>query len=368
MILDFELKGIIIHVAKELSRIFEYQIREMKNLTEIKTLADCSVKLMLDLNNDDKFNVNTLIRKVLKDGKAKSKDLLTRNNVKWSSPDVFRKCGLLVTNVETEHSQFVYKVKPGCERDTAKYGYRGEFLEWKEFGHENKHHERASEEKAAKDKGKSHTREQLCKCYSNNEDCTSDQCFGKSDIDSEYKDIQMENRPFYPTRILIKCPNVLNSFSQRQDKESSLANFLKNKLNLNGHEQVFPVYRPHSTEKVRCLCMCDLTGTDFSRSDFTDSCFQNCNFTDCVMLNTTLTKAKMCSSTFCRTFIFCSNLKGVDASFSKFGETNIFYSHLDMMNIHGIHMFGNLSWHGSNLEKTKKFKDEEVNEGKYKGC
>ena len=358
-ILDFRLKGIIICVSKELSRMFEYQIKEMKDRTQIGTLAHCAVKLMLDLNDGDEFNVNTLIRKVLKDGKAKEKDLLTRNGVKWTSLSAFRKCGLLVTNVGTEGAQFTFKVKPGCEGDTTKYGYRGEFLEWEELNHLNKQGKRTSEEKAAKKEDEGHTRGRCC----SKKDCTSYRYFSESDIDSEYKNIQTENRPFYPTRILIKCPKMLNSFNQSE--ESSLANFLKNKLSLTG--EVHPVYRPHSTEKVSCLRNYEFTGLDFSFSDFTDSCLENCTFTNCVMLFTTLTGAKMRSSEFCGTLIFGSNLEDVDASLSKFAETRILYSRVDKMNIYDIQLFGELSWHGSNVKDTIKIRNEEINESKYKG-
>ena len=351
-ILDSKVKGIIIYVSKELSRMYEYQIKEVNDNAEIYTLADCAVKLMLDLNDRDEFNVNTLIRKVLKDGKAKSKGLLTRNGVKWTSLSVFRKCGLLVTNVETEG--FTYKVKPGCERDTIKYGYRGEFLEWEELNHLNEQEKKTSEEKAVNDEDTSHTRG----CCSK-KDCTCYRYFSESDIDSEYKNIQLENRPFYPTRILIKSPKVLNSFSQ--SKESSLANFLKNKLNLKG--EVHPVYRPQSTEKVLFLCNCAFTGLDFSFSDFTGSCLEKCTFIKCVMLKTTLTKAKMRCSKFCRTLIYCSDLVGADASSSDWDETNIWYSHVDDMDVRDS--YGSPSWLGSNVDKAIRGRNPNNNERKY---
>ena len=117
------LNCIIMDVAKELSRMFEYQVVELKDTTQINILAECAVDLMMsEWTRDDIFDRNTLIKKVLQDGKIEKKKLQTKNGDKWSAPDVFRKSGLQQTFVRTDCTEFIRKVKPNGACDIKKYG------------------------------------------------------------------------------------------------------------------------------------------------------------------------------------------------------------------------------------------------------
>ncbi len=107
------LNGIVKDVAKELSCIYESQLFELQSDDEVEILAECAVDLMLDLEKNDTFDRDTLLRKVLKDGHMKKKGLLTINeDVKWSAPDVFRKPGLRRMIFGKNGAEFKYSVKP----------------------------------------------------------------------------------------------------------------------------------------------------------------------------------------------------------------------------------------------------------------
>ena len=312
------LNCVVKDVAKELSRIFELQLFQLKNDKQVEILGACAADLMLDLNNNDTFDRNTLIRKVLQDGKIKKlkdKKVLTRNNTEWSVPDVFRKPGLRKVILEKDVAEIKYFIKPSkiCKNkkdvcDTTTYGYRGQFLEMKEYGDHQKEDENVGEE--------AHERDDLCKnfcnkCFRNDENRTSSRYFVESDIDSKYNELQLEPYRFDALHILIQCPEILVSFSQ-QSAKPSLASFLKTKFGLRENLQIHPVYRPHSPAKVSNLEKSDLTGSDFSHSDFSDACLACCTFTKCVMLFAELPRAKMSGSIFCDTLISHSNLKGAD--------------------------------------------------------
>ena len=311
------LNCIVKDVAKELSRIFESQLFQVENDEQVKILAACAADLMLDLNNNDTFDRNTLIRKVLQDGKIeskwykKNKKVLRRNNTEWSPPDVFRKPGLRKVILEKDVAEIKFFIKPlndkdACDTDT--YGYRGQFLEMKEYGDHQKEDENVGEE--------ARERDDLCKkfcnkCFRNDENCTSSRYFAESDIDSKYTVNKLEPYRFDVLHILIQCPEILVSFSQ-QSAKPSLASFLKTKFGLRENLQIHPVYRPHSPAKISNLEKSDLTGSDFSHSDFSDACLACCTFTKCVMLFAELPRAKMSGSIFCETLISHSNLKGAN--------------------------------------------------------
>ena len=308
------LNFIILDVAKELSRIFEFHLFELRDDKEIEVLAKCAVKLMLDLKEKDTFDRNTLIRKVLQDGKIKNKKIHTRKGIEWSAPDVFRKPGLRKETWGKNGAQFKYFVKESKNKkdacDTITYGYRGQFLEMKEYGDQQKEDENVGEE--------ARERDEICKeCLGNcNETCTSPVFFVESNIDSKYTVTQDEAYRYDALHILIQCPEILVSFSQ-QSAKLSLASFLKTKFGLPENLQIHPVYRPHSPAKVSNLEKSDLTGSDFSYSDFSysdfsDACLECCNFTKCVMLFAELPRAQMSGSIFCETLISHSNLKGAD--------------------------------------------------------
>ncbi len=63
-VLDYIVKD----VAKELSCIYESQLFQLQDDREVELLAECAVDLMLDLQKNDTFDRDTLLRKVLKDG------------------------------------------------------------------------------------------------------------------------------------------------------------------------------------------------------------------------------------------------------------------------------------------------------------
>ena len=301
---------IILDVAKELSRIFEFHLFELRDDKEIEVLAKCAVKLMLDLKEKDTFDRNTLIRKVLQDGKIKNKKIHTRKGIEWSAPDVFRKPGLRKETWGKNGAQFKYFVKESKNKkdacDTNTYDYRGQFLEKKKYGDQHEEVENVGEE--ARERNDFCKECNFCNC---NETCTSPAFFVESNIDSEYTVTQDEAYRYDALHILIQCPEILVSFSQ-QSAKVSLASFLKTKFGLRENLQIHPVYRPHSPAKVSNLENSDLTGSDFSHSDFSDACLACCTFTKCVMLFAELPRAKMSGSIFCDTLISHSNLKGAN--------------------------------------------------------
>ena len=320
---------IVKEVAKELSRMFEYQLFQLKNNEQVKILAKCAVELMLDLKKDDLFDRNTLLKKVLQDGNIGKQKILTRmQDIKWSAPNVFRKAGLRRMIFGKDGGKFKYFVKPkACK--TWKYGYRGQFLEMKNCVSQNDGDETtAMEETPPMDETHNEDPcEVFCKeCSPDLKNSPSAQFFGESDIDSQYTESQDEILTYHPMHVLIQCPMVLHSFNQLQEEKPSLASFLKSELGLPEHHVVRPIYRPHSPAKVPDLQKSDLTGSDFSHSDFTDSCLKECDFTRCVMLFTKLARAKMSGSTFCDTLISHSNLENVQADDCEWTRTSLLHS------------------------------------------
>ena len=235
--------------------------------------------------------------------------------------------------------KFKYFVKPkACK--TWKYGYRGQFLEMKNYVSQNDENETTAMEENDEDEttamdetppmDETHNedpREIFCKeCSPDLKNSPSAQFFGESDIDSQYTESQDEILTYHPMHVLIQCPKVLHSFNQLQEEKPSLASFLKSELGLPKHHVVRPIYRPHSPAKVLDLQKSDLTGSDFSHSNFTDSCLKECDFTRCVMLFTNLARAKMSGSTFCDTLISHSNLENVQAGDCEWTKTSLLYS------------------------------------------
>ena len=332
------LKCIIMDVAKELSRIFEYQILELKDRAQVDTLAEYAVDLMLDLKEHDTFDRNTLIKKILQDGRMKKKALLTRDGDEWSAPDVFRKPGLQRTILGTVGAEFIYQVKPNGACDTRKYGYRGQFLELRKYGRKNEEDEKIPEMRYRKNPATDETStredpcEELCnECSFNYENCTSGKYFSESDIDVQYKKTREERFTYHPIHILLQCSKVLETFmgNPLEEEKPSLANFLKKKLSLPENHVVHPVYRQHSPGKVPDLQNSDLTGSDFNHSDFTNSSLKECNFSKCVMLFVNLEGAKISGSIFCDTLISHSNLQNVEADDCEWTKTSLCCSNAD---------------------------------------
>ena len=364
---------IVKDVAKELSRIFEFQLFELENDKQVEILAECAAGLMLDLNKDDAFDRNTLIRKVLQDGKISEEKLRTRKDKKWSAPDVFRKPGLRRVIWEKDGAEFKYFVKSSEDSknkkdacDTSTYGYRGQFFEMKKYPNRQKEDENVKEEAEKRDE----LRVDCCKkCFSNDENCTSHRYFVESDIDSKYTKFQLEPYRYDAMHIWIECPQILISFSQlKTSPKPSLANFLKKKLCLSDNLLVHPVYRPHSPAKVPNLKNSDLTGSDFSHSDFSDSCLENCDFTKCVMLFAELAGAKMSGSTFCETFISHSNLIEVEADQCEWTKTSVLYSRAEHARLDSVvPTIGCNCFTGTSISHTITVQKPEINcnESKY---
>ena len=362
-------------VGKELSRIFELQLFQLKNDKQVEILAAFAADLMLDLNNNDTFDRNTLIRKVLQDGKIKKlkdKKVLTRNNTEWSVPDVFRKPGLRKVILEKDVAEIKYFVKPSkvCKNkkdacDTNTYGYRGQFLEMKKYGDQQKEDENVGEE--------ARERNDLCKnfcnkCFRNDENRTSSRYFVESDIDSKYNELQLEPCRFDARHILIQCPEILVSFNQ-QSAKPSLASFLKTKFGLPQNLRVHPVYRPHSPAKVPNLENSDLTGSDFSHSDFSGACLKSCNFTKCVMLFAELVGAQMCRSEFRETFVSHSVLRRVKAVCCEWTNMSLLHSRVDDACLYSVvPSIGGNDFTGTNISDatTGQKPDINCNEGKCK--
>ena len=115
----------------------------------------------------------------------------------------------------------------------------------------------------------------LCEeCFSNDKTCISGHYFVKSEIDSEYTEPQNEQLTYHPIHILVQCqrfwiPSSVPSFKK---KRRSFTDFLKNKLRLPENHLVHPFYRQHSRGKIPDLQKSELTGSDFSHSNFKNSC------------------------------------------------------------------------------------------------
>ena len=338
-----ELKCIIRDVARELSRMFEYQVVELKDGTQINLLAKCAVYLMLSKwKENENLGRNTLIKKVLQDGKLKKTELLTREGDKWFAPDVFRKPGLRKMIFGKDGAKFEYFVKKANKKakhdcDTNMYGYRGQFLELK-----NDETKKVKNEEDDKGQDETHEVKDCLYCNesfiesSHNENSQHENCtiyhqyFCESVIDSQYREPRdPPNRTYNPIHILIRCPKILESFHQLQEENPSLANFLKKKLVLPEHHLVLPIYRPHLPKKITNLEKSDLTGSDFSHSDFTNSSLEECTFTKVVMLFAELAGTRMSNSTFNDTLISHSNLVGVKARRCKWANTSLLYSRVE---------------------------------------
>lgn len=339
-----ELKCIIRDVARELSRMFEYQVVELEDETQINLLAKCAVDLMLSKwKENENLGRNTLIKKVLQDGKLKKTELLTREGDKWFAPDVFRQPGLRKMIFEKDGAKFEYfvnkkankKAKNAC--DTSMYGYRGQFLELK-----NDETKKVKNEEDDKGQDETHEVKDCHYCNesfiesSHNENSQHENCtiyhqyFCESVIDSHYGERRKPPSATYnPIHILIRCPKVLESFNQLREEKPSLANFLKKKLVLPEHHLVLPIYRPHLPKKITNLEKSDLTGSDFSHSDFTNSSLEECTFTKVVMLFAELAGTRMSSSTFNKTLISHSNLVGVTARKCKWVNMSLLYSRVE---------------------------------------
>ena len=90
--------------SEELSRIFKYKLFRVKDERQVKVVVRYAVNLTFDLQEGDKFDRNTLLRKVLAGKKEKTKELVTRDGKKkWRVPDVFRKPGLRKATLITTH-------------------------------------------------------------------------------------------------------------------------------------------------------------------------------------------------------------------------------------------------------------------------
>ena len=331
------LNAVVKEVAQELSHIYECQLFKLKNEKQVEILAECAVDLMFDLKNNDKLDRDTLLKKVLQDGKVKKRELLTVNDDKWSVPEVFRKPGLRRTKAQDDGAEFTYFVKPESQAcDTQTYGYRSQCLEMKN-GCETK--ENAMDEGENLDQQCSH------------EDCGK--YFVESSIDSEYTEPRQENLIYHPVYILVQCPKVLDCFTGNRQTEPSLSNFLKKIFKLPEDHIVHPVYRQKSLRVVPRLTGADLTGADFSYSNFKGSSLEGCTFTKCVMLFAELSGAKVSGSTFNSTTIICSNLMGVKADRCSWTKTDLLYSRVDGADLSSvIPTVGGNDLEGTNTDKA----------------
>ena len=343
------LRCIITDVAKELSYMFEYQVVVLENEDEIGKLADCAVDLMLDLKDDEKFDRNTLLKKVLQDGSAKERiNLLTKNGDKWKTPDVFRKPGLRKVILQNDRSEFTYHyyVKEKDSWETKNYGYRSQFLEM--------------EDCCGYDKDEAYVHddlELLDLCSHTDKYCTKRQYyFNDSEIDSEYTLRRTEDAPYHPLHILVRDPSFLRYFhvTRSQTGFRSFAKFLRKMFKcFPVNHLVCPVYRPFISANIPNLQNSDLTGSDFSHADFRNSSLVNCNFANCVMLFTDLRNANMSGSTFNQTLISYSDLVEVDATCCNWVGTSVLYSCVDGMDISGMKNFGGICWSGTDKSHLK---------------
>ena len=346
------LRCIITDVAKELSYMFEYQVVQLGNETEIDKLADCAVELMLDLKKKEKFDRNTLLQKVLQDGNAnESIELRTKNGDKWKAPDVFRKPGLRKVMVTNDRLEFTYHVKKRDSCDTNNYGYRSQFLEMKESWSDDRNRTPSADEAPAYD-----VLPLSEECSHTNENCIVGYCFVDSAIDSQYSLPRSEDAPYHPIHILLRNPGVLDDFAANRPKtgKPSLAKFVKEKIeNLPKNHLVFPVFRPNVPGNIPSLQNSDLKGSDFGHSNFRNSYLMSCDLTNCVMLFANLRKANMSGSTFNQTLISYSDLAQVDATRCKWIKTSILYSLVDDMDISEMQNNGNISWSGTDTSSVK---------------
>ncbi|XP_028407460.1 uncharacterized protein LOC114530072 [Dendronephthya gigantea] len=336
----FYLVSIVRDAANELSRIFEYQLNVLKCERQVKILAKCAVELMLDFKGDEKFERDTLLRKVLQDGKLKNNEKFKiENDKEWSAFSLFRKPGLR----RGDHGKFLFKVKKGC--NAQKYGYRSEFLEMKS-GVDEIENRRVGKLK-----------ESCSKC--SDEEFIQGIYFVGSSIDDEYSTVCRENNPpehsdYIPVHILVRCPKVLNSFADNLKAVPSLSNFLKNMFSLPEDHILQPVFRRHSQARVSKLSGADLTGTDLSHAVFRGSSLKECIFNSCCMFFADLSQAKLSGSTFNSTSIVHSYLMESSLTCSAWIKTNVHYSRVEGADFSRTRpSIGGNSFKGTNVSEAK---------------
>ena len=330
------MKCIIKEVSKELSRIFEYQLFRLKDERQVEVVAHYAVYLMFDLQEGDKFDRNTLLRKVLEGKKGKTKELVTRDGKKnWRIPDVFRKPGLrkatlIKTPENSKRIKFEYLKKCDGTCDVEVYGYRGPMLEMKSAKSDgNCSGTVENSEGCTKSNGHCNTRAH-CSCESTDNNTGNDGTyFVASDIDQDFTATCLEPSNYQPFHCLVQCPNVLEHFASNLDKERTLANYICQLYNRQVNQTIKPVYRPHSPRKVPILSKTDLRACDFSRVDFSNSHLEGCDLSKCTVLFGNFEGATLSRSKFSETYLSHCNLKCVKAQRCEWMKVKVLYSCLD---------------------------------------
>ena len=348
------MKCIIKEVSKELSRIFEYQLFRLKDERQVKVVARYAVNLMFDLKEGDKFDRNTLLRKVLAGKKGNTKKLVTRDGKKnWRVQDVFRKPGLRKTITAPENSKrikFEYLKKPDDTCDVEVYGYRGEVLEMKSTKSDGNCSETVeNSEGCTKSNGHCNTRAH-CSCESTDNTGIDGTYFVASDIDQDFTATCLEPSNYQPFHCLVQCPNVLEHFASNLDKERTLTNYVCRLYTRQVNQTIKPVYRPHSPRKVPVLSNADLRACDLSHADFSNSHLEKCDLSECTVLFGEFEGATLSNSKFIETYFSHCNLKCVKAQHCEFTKVKVLYSCLDGGDFRdGVNTVGGNDWNGTPL-------------------
>ena len=350
------MKCIIKEVSKELSRIFEYQLFRLKDERQVEVVARYAVNLMFDLQEGDKFDQNTLLRKVLAGKKRKTKELVTRDGKKnWCVPDVFRKPGLrkatLITTPEnSKRIKFEYLKKPDDTCDVEVYGYRGEVLEMKSTKSDGNCSETVeNSEGCTKSNGHCNTRAH-CSCESTDNTGIDGTYFVASDIDQDFTATCLEPSNYQPFHCLVQCPNVIEHFASNLDKERTLRNYVCQLYTQQVNQTIKPVYRPHSPRNVPALSDADLRACDLSHADFSNSHLEKCDLSECTVLFGEFEGATLSNSKFIETYLSHCNLKRVKAQHCEWTKVKVLYSCLDGGDISdGVNTVGGNDWKGTPL-------------------
>ena len=356
---SFVMKCIIKEVSKELSRIFEYQLFRLKDEREIEVVARYAVDLMFELQEGDKFDRNTLLRKVLAGKKGKAKQLVTRDGKKnWRVPDVFRKPGLrkatvITTPENSKRIKFEYLKKPDNTCDVELYGCRGQVLEMKSTKSDGNFSVTVeNSEDCTKSNGHCNTRAH-CSCDSTDNTGNDGTYFVESDIDQDFTEKCLEPSNYQPFHCLVQCPNVLEHFASNLDKERTLANYICQLYNRHVNQTIRPVYRPHSLRKVPVLSNANLRACDFSRVDFSNSELKECDLSQCTVLFGNFEGATLSKSKFIETELSHCNLKRVKAKHCEWTKVKVLYSCLYCGDISDpVNTVGGSDWEGTPFDNV----------------
>ena len=366
------LLSIIKEATKELSRIFEDQLFRLERV-DVTKVALCAVNLMFkQLKVGDKFNRNTLLRNVLFGRIGRPQALKTkRNNKKWKVPDVFQKPGLrkeipiklpvetLTGTVKTltDTGRFQYLKRPhntydpDCDPDT--YGYRGQIFELVP-GKSEKPSGQFAEENGCGQQSVLRNRHECTTCRSGEDTINDVTYFMESSIDERYTENCLESSRYQPYHCVLRCPCILETFSQDNSSHLSLQNYVREIYGIHEKSLVKPVFRSHSPRKICSLRNTILTGSDFSRVHLNECILEGCDFTGCTIMFGQFKAANLNGTRFIKSHLSYCNLAKANARSCEWTATRVYYCCVNDTYLRGCSNYlGGNDWEGTALENAR---------------